>query len=90
MLAIDFRAVPRDGYEELLGKIKEYLKQELSSDYLDNPDKTSKVAVQFTYLYHGVELDVDLLLSPHWDTKQDYWRDLQDVSPPKHKYKYVL
>ena len=74
---IDFRDVVENGHDETLEKLKTYVEKELSPHY--KYSDTTKVALQFSY--KGI--DVDLLLSPYWETRGEYYHDLAQVEPSK-------
>ena len=74
---IKFREVVKTGYGETLKKLKIYMEKELSSHY--SYSGTTTVALQFKY--EG--MDVDLLLSPYWETRREYYHDLAQIESCK-------
>ena len=75
-------AVDNDGYEDVLMKLKEYLKMTLGDDNYTQEDQ-SKVALRFNYqVPEGGDVDVDLLLSPFWKSEDDFFNDLAHVIYP--------
>ena len=74
-------AVDNDGYENVLIKLNEYLKTALRANY--TYEDHSKVALKFNYqVPEGGDVDVDLLLSPFWESQEHFFSDLANVSPP--------
>ena len=70
-----------DYYSRLKKKINAYLSQALSPNYTYLG--STSVAVQFKYrLPEKGYLNVDLLLSPYWESQEQYWRDLAQIHPP--------
>jgi hypothetical protein len=62
-------------------KIEAYLSRELAPNYTHLGN--THVAVQFKYkLPEGGYLDVDLLLSPYWESQDSYYSDLAQIKPP--------
>ena len=78
---LNYEEVAKEGYEAIKDKLKIYLAETLKSHY--NYIKETPVAIQFHYqLSEGVGLDVDLLLSPYWDTEDQFFSDLMKICPP--------
>ncbi len=72
---------PQDPYRNLKDKIQAYLARELQTNYTFIGE--TAVAVKFKYrLPERGYLDVDLLLSPYWKSKESYFRDLAQIKPP--------
>ena len=75
-------AVDNDGYEDVLMKLNAYLTMTLGANY--TYEDHSKVALKFNYQVPGGRtVDVDLLLSPVWESQEHFFSDLVHVSPPK-------
>ena len=82
-------AASKDGYDDLQEKIKTFLERELVPNYTHLGD--TKVAIQFRYtLPETGYLDVDLLLSPHWEDDESYYADLAQIKPPIKRLMYVI
>ena len=61
-------------------KINAYLSQALSPNYTYLG--STSVTVQFKYrLPEKGYLNVDLMLSPYWESREQYWRDLAQIHP---------
>lgn len=72
---------PQDPYRNLKDKIQAYLARELEPNYTFIGE--TAVAVKFKYrLPERGYLDVDLLLSPHWKSRESYFHDLAQIQPP--------
>ncbi len=79
--------VIRDGYKNILDKIESYLSENLSYGYTfidyHRFDK-KKVALKFSCnIPDGGKIDIDLLLSPYWEKRESYYRDLRGIEDPK-------
>ena len=73
---IDYQKAAADGYSDLLEKLQDYMKEELSDDYTE--EGRTHVAIKFRYK----TIQVDLLLSPYWETMDSYLRDIRTIQPP--------
>lgn len=76
---INFHEADENGYDDYLDKIESYLERKLSPFYtfLSKTD----VAIEFSYrLPEGGYLKVDLLLSPHWSSREAYFHDLAAIN----------
>lgn len=77
-----------NGYHEILEKINDYFEEALSPNYTRIPlegDLKKRgipdVMLRFTHkLEGGGTLDVDLLLSPHWESKEDFFEALRGMT----------
>lgn len=87
---ITYEKALSDGYyDDLKRKINAYLTRELSPNYTYLGE--TSVAVQFKYrLPEKGYLDVDLLLSPYWESREHYWRDLAKIHPPLRRLTSVI
>ena len=81
-LGIKYAEVVEDGYEEIQDKLEDYLEKRLSPDYMYSG--RTNVAVKFQY--RGIE--VDLLLSPFWETRRDYYDAMQQIKVPEDRFKW--
>ena len=86
-LGIKYQEVIDNGYEELQEKIKSYLARELRPNYTYKG--VTNVAIQFRYkLPEKGYLDVDLLLSPYWETTESYLADLAKIESPLERFNW--
>ena len=70
----------QNGYKTWLTLLKSFIASEPNvSNVSYNP-----WLVQFPFQYRGVRLDVDLLVSPYWDTPQDFYEFLRRIPTEKH------
>lgn len=79
---IVYTDVLKDGYSEIQDKLEKYMEKKLSPHYtyLD----TSHVAVQFKYK----ELNIDLLLSPYWKTREEYYDAMRQIKVARDRFKW--
>lgn len=74
-------------YLETLTKIERYLSQKLGHPY--TLDEIRGVAIKFQYsIPEGGKLSVDLLLSPHFESKEKFCQFLRKVEPPIERLRY--
>ena len=74
-------AVENEGFSDTLNRIDRYFSQTFASKY--TLQEVSAVAVKFRYLMdNGKTIDVDLLLSPYWDTLSEQLSAMRTVHPP--------
>ena len=71
----------RHGYERWLTKLHLFLEETIPEKY--HHSKTTPHAVQF--VYKG-RIDVDLLVSPFWQSPEDLYRFLKSVRPKKKQF----
>ena len=64
------------GYENTLEKLKVYMEKKLSHRHYSYKD-TTKYGDGIKFSYKG--LDVDLLLSPYWETRGEYYHDIEPL-----------
>ena len=80
--SLDIRAevvYDQNGYKTWLTLLKSFIASEPNvSNVSYNP-----WFVQFLFQYRGVRLDVDLLVSPYWDTPQDFYEFLRRIPTEK-------
>ena len=65
------------GYGDIQDKLEEYLAENLSAADYTHYGRTH-VAVKFKYK----QLEVDLLLSPYWRTKEEYYLAMKTIPKP--------
>ena len=80
LIGIDPVMVIQNGYDDIQDKLENYMKKHLSPHY-KYCDRTH-VAVKFTYK----QLEVDLLLSPYWDTREEYYTFMRKIQHPRDRY----
>ena len=68
----------RYGIKSWLEKIDDFLKRTLGRKY--EHQRNTPHAVQFKY---DGKIDVDLLISPYWSSKEDFYRFLKTLRPEK-------
>ena len=79
-LGIDPDDVVEDGYGEIQDKLEEYLEKQLFPHY--TYCGRTHVAIQFTYK----QLEIDLLLSPYWETKAEYYQAMRVIPDPDDRF----
>lgn len=76
---LNYRDAVDVGYEDYLDDIKSYLEEKPNIQFKGQ----TKVAINFNYkLCEGGDLDIDLLLSPYWESKEALYADLEFIQPP--------
>ena len=60
---------------------------ELKSFIQTHPDVTvtsesERYSVKFVFHYQGMEIDVDLLVSPYWESPENFYHFLQQIPKP--------
>ena len=70
-IEIDYKVVSETGYGDYLKKLRTYVTKELNSHCI----KKTKYSIKF--IYKG--LRVDLLFSPYWRTKSEFYSSLEEL-----------
>ena len=80
-VAITIEQALDDGYEDYLDRIDDYLSSKLKDKY--TYEGFTKVAIKFSIQPPGERsVDVDLLLSPFFDSHAELLSELTKVQPP--------
>ena len=79
---IKHKDVVENGYSEIQDKLEKYMAKKLSPHYTYLG--RTHVAIQFKYK----DLAIDLLLSPHWKTQEEYFRDMRKIRIPRDRFKW--
>ena len=75
-----------DGYEDYFEEMDEYLEDKLKDQYTYEDD--TNVAVKFKVQPPGeCSIDIDLILSPYFDSHEEYLSALTRVEPPPERHK---
>lgn len=74
-------AIESEGYSNVLEKLNKYLEEKLGALYTYEDE--TQVALKFSHqLPGGGTIDVDLLLSPYWDSQEHLFCDLAEIHSP--------
>ena len=86
-IEINHKDAAENGYDDTLKKVKEFLEKNLAPYYTF--ENTTEVAIKFKYEHPDVgSLDVDLLLSPFFETKEAFFCGLLDIDDPLTRLMY--
>ena len=87
---IDIKAEDVDrnnGFHQWIGDLKEFIEREFRIT-ATTPGYNHR-SVQFDCMYEGVKLSVDLLVSPYWNTPEDFYHFLRHI-PKEKRSMYVI
>ena len=77
----------QNGFHYWTAKLQQFIERELKIR-TELPGYHHR-SVQFKFPYQGVELDVDLLASPYWDTPREFYQFLRSL-PRERRDMWVL